>query len=313
MRQVSEEPAARRRCDMSSSDSDCQWKDSCRQIGSKSGNGSADLGVLRSAGDLGSLPQTDDASTSAEFQSSMEAASSQLRAELIRAVFSVLDLDGDGRLQEHEVRRLVEHAGCFCSDKDWVQLYSRWCMQNGREGNVPADLALLEALVSNESEEDGYYCSNDELRSFLSSAATPDTGTRGSVPVSCDWETAHEVIFKKVDLDLPLMSRSELVREVFALLDRDRDERLNQVEMKRFAQMTGFCGTDEDWADAYGLLCRESGGDPLAGVDAALLAKLVDDESEESGCYCSTKELRGMLRELRHPGVRHQDAGPAHP
>ncbi|CAK0826777.1 unnamed protein product, partial [Prorocentrum cordatum] len=102
--------------------------------------------------------------------------------------------------------------------------------------------------------------------------------------------------------------REAMVREVFRLCDLDGDGFLAQAEMCAFARETGFDGSDQDWQEEYGALCEEHGQDPAVGVPVELLARLVDDDSD-NGCHCTDSELKEMLERLSRSNDASADVG----
>lgn len=92
------------------------------------------------------------------------------------------------------------------------------------------------------------------------------------------------------------MVRTDVKSTLFSCLDQDGDRRLNRAEMKKFAEMTGFEGTDADWAGEFEVLCEPQ------GCDFAAFSRLIDDDSDD-GLYCEDAELADMLNQLLMSGV----------
>lgn len=92
--------------------------------------------------------------------------------------------------------------------------------------------------------------------------------------------------------------RKELVLGAFAACDRDGDGLLCAGEMERFARLTGFSGSESEWAHEFSLLCRDVGASASEGLTAAHFGSLVSDPSD-GGCYCSDEELERFAAELR--------------
>jgi len=95
----------------------------------------------------------------------------------------------------------------------------------------------------------------------------------------------------------PGFSRDDLLNAVFRALDEDEDGRLNMQEMRVFAGRIGFDGSDGEWSDEFGAICPDD-----KGISPELFKQLANDTSDE-GCYCTTDELRTILRDL-FPKVR---------
>ncbi|CAJ1351849.1 unnamed protein product, partial [Effrenium voratum] len=89
-------------------------------------------------------------------------------------------------------------------------------------------------------------------------------------------------------------SREELIKEVFAHFDTNKDRKLKAKEMLSFASSVGFDGTEEEWQEEYRLICEGLGRSPDEGIDEVSFLRLVNEDTDD-GCYCSDKELAGML------------------
>jgi len=103
-------------------------------------------------------------------------------------------------------------------------------------------------------------------------------------------------------------SRRALKRRLFARCDKDGDGWLNKGEMREFAGLVGFEGSDEEWDAEYEKLCRERGARPSSGIPEEIVMTLLDDESD-AGCYCTVEEIRELLVEDDGPGDSGGDGG----
>ncbi|CAK0817309.1 unnamed protein product [Prorocentrum cordatum] len=106
--------------------------------------------------------------------------------------------------------------------------------------------------------------------------------------------------------------RAEAARRAFRALDVDCKGYLTSDELKTFAGMSGFDGTDADWQVEFGTLCRQWRRSPAEGIDQPFFCAIVDDASER-GVYCTDEELAGihqrlvadrLVRGARAPGDR---------
>eukprot|EP00448_Togula_jolla_P018738 CAMPEP_0170591226 /NCGR_PEP_ID=MMETSP0224-20130122/12290_1 /TAXON_ID=285029 /ORGANISM="Togula jolla, Strain CCCM 725" /LENGTH=484 /DNA_ID=CAMNT_0010915075 /DNA_START=134 /DNA_END=1588 /DNA_ORIENTATION=+ len=88
-----------------------------------------------------------------------------------------------------------------------------------------------------------------------------------------------------------------LVRAVFRACDTDGDGWLRERELRKFGDLLGFEGSDEDWSEEYRLICMDNKANPMEGVSEMLLLKMVNND-EDGGCYCSDSELEAMVEEL---------------
>jgi hypothetical protein len=97
-------------------------------------------------------------------------------------------------------------------------------------------------------------------------------------------------------------TRDTLLREIFCALDVHRTGRVGSAQVRRFATLTGFDGTEARWCEEYKLLCKESHRHPDEGFDEAAFCALVNDSSEK-GCYCGDEELHDIRSILSESGV----------
>merc|ERR1712070_748747 len=66
-------------------------------------------------------------------------------------------------------------------------------------------------------------------------------------------------------------------------------------EMRGFADLTGFDGSDDEWSEEFSYLCLEHVAE--SGIDFALFENLVNDTSG-NGCHCTNDELKDMASEM---------------
>lgn len=197
------------------------------------------------------------------------------RDELVRAVFAALDADKDNVLSQWEMHAFAERIG-----------FRGGSLKASKDDALTRDLAFFQKLVDDKSAETGCYCTEEELRSTLEKLSAHNAA-------SAKARSKASSVAKPAE-----QSRLELTKALFLRLDVDRDEKLSPKEMRRFAEQQDFEGSEEDWAEAYKELCTEKGRDPANGVDLSLFTQLVDDESEDTGCYCTDDEMRTMLTKL---------------
>lgn len=91
--------------------------------------------------------------------------------------------------------------------------------------------------------------------------------------------------------------RQNLISALFGVCDVDGDCFLSMDEMRMFANLTGFDGSDQEWRNEFTSLCSEHSANGCLGIDVALFEKLVNDESE-CGCYCTDDELQEFAAEV---------------
>mmetsp|Transcript_108916 Transcript_108916/g.308024 ORF Transcript_108916/g.308024 Transcript_108916/m.308024 type:complete len:686 (+) Transcript_108916:3-2060(+) len=205
------------------------------------------------------------------------------REELAPAVFSLLDKDGDGRLNQAEMRNFANRIGFTGSDEEWAEEYAKVLQAAAGAGDERppegVEQALFMRLVNDRSDE-GCFCTDEELRTMaVKLMPKPDSGTSAAAAPAP-------------------MTRKELIAAVFRMCDRDGDGLLASAELRTFASHTGFDGDDAAWAEEYSNLCAEVAADPALGVSLAAFSNLVDDDSE-SGCFCADAELHNMLQTMK--------------
>jgi len=88
-------------------------------------------------------------------------------------------------------------------------------------------------------------------------------------------------------------ARDVLIRDIFRTLDVHGSGHLGSAEIRRFAGLTGFEGTDAEWRAEYELLCKEKHRSSDDGFDEAAFCALVNDASDE-GSYCNDEELQAI-------------------
>jgi len=90
--------------------------------------------------------------------------------------------------------------------------------------------------------------------------------------------------------------RRNLIMALFEVLDDSGNHLLGFSEMKLYAQLTGFNGSDDDWATEYFDLCDENGWNRNVGAHAGQFSMLIDDP--DNRCYASNEVLIQMLQAL---------------
>jgi Ca2+-binding EF-hand superfamily protein len=212
------------------------------------------------------------------------------RSSLVRAVFEAFDIDQDGRLNREEMRNFAESTGFDGGDAAWNEAYDVLCKAKDRNPSEGVSLEFFASLVNDKHDEAGVYCTDDELNSAVKKAA--DLKSKVVVPPARP---------KGAGAPPPTTGaasngRASLISAVFSALDADKDGKLNKAEMKKFAKLTGFEGSEEEWDEAFQGLCKDAGGGSM--VDLKGFTILVDDPSEDTGCHCSDEDLKGMLGKI---------------
>lgn len=173
-------------------------------------------------------------------------------------LFQALGGNAEG-LQAWQLKRFADLRGFAGSAADWARQYSQLCPGRGwRQQPMP-----VEAFAALLEEEDG--------------------------PLHCD-DTALQFIL------MALGSRQELIFSIFRALDTERDERLGARHLRRFAELCGFRGEDEEWAAEYEALIARYDWDVEHGVDAKAFAQMLNDPAGNG--HCTEDELKVMIMEL---------------
>jgi len=192
------------------------------------------------------------------------------RNAIIRTIFHLCDKDGNKLLNEQEMRGFAMTAGFRGSEQEWAKEYRFVCMRVRSDAAKGVNPANFIQVINNGSA--GRY-SDPELKQIL------------------------EKLELQKALDSGASGRSSIIRAVFHACDVDSDGYLNRQEMKNIATHVGFKGSPEEWAKEYLGMCIDHGADPQLGIDLAVLEALVEDSSE-SGCYCSDRDLRVILQNM---------------
>lgn len=281
--------------------------------------------------------------TSPRGSAAATAAAASERWRLVARVFALCDLDGNGRLCEAEMLRFSRCTGFDGTPEEWAQEYKFLCEDQGADPRRGLTFEVFEKIVDDAS-EGGCYCSEEDLqevaRDLEKSGPLPGLPVPGPqpapVPAQLQPRPPQAQAADRPAAAAPLAGaapppnglgpppsrrRSELLRGVFAACDRNRNGRLSQDELFRFAEATGFDLGAAAWAEEYRSVCQEQGADPLQGLDIKGFVCFVNDAGD-GGCFCSDTELQELLgkwafgmdaRVSSHVGDPHggEAAGPA--
>eukprot|EP00435_Cladocopium_sp_Y103_P068026 s247_g30.t3 len=196
------------------------------------------------------------------------------RTGLIGSAFQALNRSNSGRLSAAEMRPFAEITGFEGSDEDWRKEFEL-LRQECPAGYI--DFMQFQRLV-NDTSENGCYCTDDDLRLVVEKQSVPN-GHDGTVVMPPGNQASA------TDL-----GRRALITAAFHALNRSGTGHLSATEMRPFAELTGFSGTDREWQEEFELVRKECAGSSL-GIPLAEFERLVNDESED-GCYASDDILR---------------------
>lgn len=99
-------------------------------------------------------------------------------AGLIRQLFEVCDVDGDGRLRSRDLRRFAELTGFEGGDAEWPEAFKALCASRSINPALGLSIGDWAALVDDDDEENACFCSDGDLRRILKvlSAEAEDDG-----------------------------------------------------------------------------------------------------------------------------------------
>mmetsp|Transcript_137348 Transcript_137348/g.342515 ORF Transcript_137348/g.342515 Transcript_137348/m.342515 type:complete len:793 (-) Transcript_137348:60-2438(-) len=216
---------------------------------------------------------------------------SQQREDLISDLFSALDVDEDKHLISAELRRYAEFCGFDGTEDEWSLEYTELCSEYGWEAEEGADLARFTKLVENV--QDGGYSANNELRECAASvSATMEEPTNPSRSRTNVWVLRPKTVELRSQRD-----RSSLVNALFHALDTKSEGLLGPDELRRYAELCGFDGDEDDWAVEYAEVCHEFGINARGGATREQFAKLMDTKAGQADL--STSELARMIDEVK--------------
>jgi Ca2+-binding EF-hand superfamily protein len=88
------------------------------------------------------------------------------RKQLIQAVFTACDTDGDMRLNQKEMADFARHTGFEGTDQEWDEEFALLCQEHQGDWSRGVDLGLFTRLVDDES-DNGIYCTDEDLKELL--------------------------------------------------------------------------------------------------------------------------------------------------
>lgn len=244
----------------------------------------------------------------------VEAGSPDLRAEFIRQLFQKCDVDQVGRLTLREMRKFALLTDFEGTDADWAEEYNALCGERGADPVEGLSLDEFQAFLDDDSDT-GQYCDEQELRDMLANFDTKLMASEALLEKQMP-EQSEEVLEAHASSDAlheqqlaepepedlseqaGKTKREQLVQRVFELCDVGGDGRLTERELRTFAQLTGFDGSESEWAEEYCQLCADSGISAAKGLGFEDFARLLEDESD-AGQYCTDAELEEFLENVK--------------
>jgi len=227
----------------------------------------------------------------------------------------------DDHLFADVVNGKSKDPGCYCTDEELLNMFNKfdaaaevvWLgssaqlnandqtsgrSANSTAGHLPSKQLAVPASSQFDQDLGGLSGHEDDSETNLMAAAA----VRRAVPEGPQSEETETNLQAAIG---DQTMRTEIIRAVFIACDTDNDGCLNRQEMWKFALETGFEGNDMEWDEAFRALCPESVRNQNAGIEFTDFAVLVEDNSEENGCYSTNEELLSMLRTwATHAGSR---------
>jgi len=213
------------------------------------------------------------------------------REVLVSELFSSLDVDKDKRLKLVELRRYAEYCGFSGTDDEWFLEYAELSVEYGWEPKDGADLAQFSKLVENRP--NGGYSDDNELRECMASVgATTSEHTNPARSRENVWTLRPKTIEHRSKRDRP-----SLVKALFQTLDANNEGRLGPEELRRYAEMCGFEGTEDEWATHYAEVCNDYGINARGGANPEQFAKIMDNKAGQADV--DSEDLVKMIEEAK--------------
>jgi len=189
------------------------------------------------------------------------------RGELLAAVFGALGGTREQRLTCQQLELLASICGCFASDdcETCQREHAALCAAHGWDAMLGINDKQLIRYLDGELDT-GLYCTDDMLRLIL----------------------------------LELGHRHELLMALFrALRGRGHGQQtLGEQHVRRYADLCGFQGSDDDWSKEYAAVCADYGWSVASSVDIRQFSMLVNDMAGVG--YRSDDQIHDFLVDLRY-------------
>lgn len=192
-----------------------------------------------------------------------------LRTDMVANVFRGLDGSGAGRLRSRQLHFFAWLCGFAAGEEAWVTEYRKLCVLYGWSLPDGVDMAQFMHLVGHK--EGDAHLEDEELQ----------------------------------DLQAVLRNRVAMVRSLFSKLDNERRGWLGSMQMRRYAGLCGFEGSDADWHKRWGEFCvTEKWRGPEPEVTLPQFQECVNHVGGPG--FCSDQELYGALVEVGRGRVAHE-------
>ncbi|CAK9003155.1 unnamed protein product [Durusdinium trenchii] len=226
---------------------------------------------------------------------------SMSRDSLVMSIFRCLAGEGSLRVPLEGIRSFAEETGFEGSEVEWeeqleaMQQFFRWAPGQGLSAEEFAQLV--------DHDED---TTEEELREVLARLQRRDLRKSEQRRSQRRSERRFSVrswgrkSFVKSEEELRRLSRVELISRIFTTLNRQegiqQSQSLSQEGFRRFAELTGFEGSDLEWEQQFTGICKLYGWNPQKEISLHHFQEFLSDEEETH-----EDELREVLSTLQHP------------
>eukprot|EP00931_Biecheleriopsis_adriatica_P060565 TRINITY_DN36389_c0_g1_i1.p1 TRINITY_DN36389_c0_g1~~TRINITY_DN36389_c0_g1_i1.p1 ORF type:complete len:1551 (+),score=442.46 TRINITY_DN36389_c0_g1_i1:72-4655(+) len=214
------------------------------------------------------------------------------RTQLLEALFKSLDLDKDGMLTAPEMFRYARQSGFEGDEAEWEEEFKGMAQDFGWDARGASREQFFNLLADD---------SDGELKELLTDIQ-PDGRRRSSASNASRKSWSRPSSSKKGIAgvaDIADMSRSELIAKVFAALDSGGEEVLGSSGLRRFAELSGFDGDEDEWKEQFDDICEEHGWKQGDGIDMGKFEIFIGDSATTSD-----EELRDILHGLSKPSEK---------
>jgi len=240
-------------------------------------------------------------------QTKQQVVRSDPRGKLVTSLFNDYDEDKDGHLNESELRCFAARLGFDGDESVWSIWYADSCQALGADPGAGLDTKQFKQLVTDSSDAELEKLRKPAVPPYpppLPPPATPPPADLLQEEVEVASEAGeHQMMVtgqhrgggapdaKASSKGRPKQNaRKDLTEKLFDVFDQDSDARLNQIELRCFADRLGFEGSEDQWSDWYSNACSQVVAEVLVGFSKDQFFDLTAD--------IELAELKNMLADL---------------
>lgn len=224
-----------------------------------------------------------------------QAKAAQTRPDLIKRAFRVLDVNGDGFLNKEEMRGFAELGGFKGTPAEWQKEFRMLCSGVGADAAAGLDPEEFRKVID---EGLGGTYTNEELKKMCNKL---DPEGHGGLQPAVEAALVEPTLPSVKDVGPAAKTavrvvpevRQALVAKVFQICDLDKNDLLDQKELRPIVEKVGFRGTDDEWAVEYKKLCSDNNVDAAKGMKQDVLARLVEDNTDD-GLFLTNEQLKQL-------------------